>query len=371
MRATRAEISLPNLYHNLAHFRACLQPRVRLCLAVKGNAYGHGLSEISRRAAADSHVDSYAVATVEEGIALRQAGIRQAILLLSAHLKEEIPLLCQWELEPLISHSHYLSDYQREAARHKTTLRLHLKIDTGMSRAGALPAVAPAIAGAIQRLDALKLNGICTHFASADEENPDQTQAQIQCFNQVLSTLREQNIPLPCIHAANSAATLRYPETHFDMVRIGIGAYGYSCETLRPVMTLKSKIGLIKPVPRGAKVSYGGTWTAPRDSLLALLPIGYADGYSRLLSNQGQVLLQGEPCPLVGRVSMDQIVIDLTAWAAKRAVQREQLYEQDIELFGSRITAQDIARQVHTIPYEILTSISARVPRVYLDNADE
>ncbi len=369
MRASRSEISLPNFYHNLNFFRSQLKATTKLCLAVKGNAYGHGLSELSLR----SPVDSFAVATVEEAAALRQAGIKQPILLLSPHLRKEIPYICELELQPLLSHCAYLPDYQTQAAKHNMRLRLHLKVDTGMCRAGVLPDKVLQLAQQVRLNHALELYGLCSHFASI-ESDPVQTQRQFECFQRIVQQLHRHGIAVPCVHIANSAAAIHYPESHFDMVRIGIGAYGYCVDVpeLLPVLILKTKIGLVKKVPRGAKVSYGGTWVAPRDSLLALLPIGYADGYSRLLSNRGQVLFRDQLCPVVGNVCMDQMMIDLTEWAAQAqsqddAVALEHLLEQDVELLGPHFNAQDMANQTNTIPYEVLTSISARVPRLYLD----
>ena len=370
MRATQAEISLANFDANLAYFRSRLGPSTRLCLAVKANAYGHGLPGLSWHAQA--LVDVFAVARLCEGETLRQSGITQPIILLSPHLREEIPELCKLDLEPLISHGAYLQDYQREAARCGQRLRLHLKVDTGMGRAGVLSEAAVDLAGEVLAYPNLELYGLCTHFASADEAHGEaDTLAQLECFMFVKRQLSSAGITIPCVHAANSAATLRYPQAHFNMVRIGIGAYGYGygAEELRPVLSLKTRIGLVKKIPCGHKVSYGGTWQAARASLLALLPIGYGDGYSRLLSNCGQVSLRGELCPVVGRVCMDQTVVDITEFAAQHPeLDAADLLEHDVQLLGAKqgLNAQDIAAQLHSIPYEVLTSISPRVPRVYV-----
>ncbi len=403
LRATRAEISLPKLAANLAVLRRRLRRHAgvpRLCLVVKGNAYGHGLAGLSR--AAREQVDCFAVATVDEGEILRSpaeprtdglscgrgAGITRPILLLSPHLRREIPRICELGLEPLISSAEFLADYQREAAKAGHRLRLHLKVDSGMGRCGAVPGKIVQLARHCASYPALELYGLCTHFASADlPDEEGRTEAQLRCFREVIAQLRREGIQIPCIHAANSAAALHYPDSHFDMVRIGIAAYG-ACEypgshrattagtaqsgELQALLSLKSKISLVRRVPRGARVSYGGTWQAPCDSLLGLLPIGYADGYSRLLSNCGQVWVAGPGsggyCPVVGRVCMDLTVIDLSDFALRQCG-ATGLLERDVELLGSRpqLRAQDLAAQCQTIAYEVLTSISARVPRLYTE----
>ncbi|WGK69118.1 alanine racemase [Candidatus Haliotispira prima] len=365
LRATRAEIDIPNLYSNLAFFRGRLSPGVRLCLAVKGNAYGHGLVGLSLWA--QPRVDTFAVATVDEAAALRSGGIHKPILLLSPHSREEIPRILALDLEPFVSHNDFLADYQHAAEKHGRSLRLHLKVDTGMNRAGVWYDEALPLARQIANGKSLELFGLCTHFASAyasDMIARADTENQLRRFQAILRQLHREGISVPCVHAANSAATLHYPAAHFDMVRIGIGAYGYCDGTgeLRPVLSLKTKIGLIKRVPSGAKVSYGGTWQAKRDSVLALLPIGYADGYSRQLSNRGQVWLDGALYPVVGRVCMDQTMIDVSDHPHPAT-----LSEKDVQLIGPEPNAEFIAEQTGTISYEVLTSIGQRVPRIYLE----
>ena len=209
MRATRAEIQLTNFYQNLDYFRSRLTGR-HLCLVVKGNAYGHGLVELSQKAS----VDAFAVATIEEGAALREAGICQPILLLVPHQVEEISDLCVFNLEPLVSSGDYLSDYQREAVKYQHKLRLHIEVDTGMNRGGAPLDEVLKLAQQILGYDHLELYGFCSHFSSADTD-PVQTRVQLDNFRQTLAQLHKYHIFPPCVHMANSAATLHYPETHF------------------------------------------------------------------------------------------------------------------------------------------------------------
>lgn len=360
LRATRAEISKAALKNNLAYFRKLIPSRTQLCMAVKANAYGHGLKSVAQ--IASPLVDAFAVATVSEAIELREAGCKQEILLLSAHTPEEIPSICQFQISPFVSHEHFIQLYQEEASRIGCQLKLHLKIDTGMGRAGVLPEEAPQIAQHIYSSANLVLQGLCTHFAVADEtgeESKAYTLGQLAIFEKVRQKLEAQGTAAKLLHAANSAATVQYPETHYDMVRVGIGAYGYYGQT-QPVMELKTRISIVKQLPKGHKVSYGCTWQAPRATQIGILPVGYADGYSRLLSNCGQVLIDGEIYPVIGRVCMDQFAIQIDGL--------ENPLGKEVLLFGRHpeLNAHSLAAQCRSISYEILTSVATRVPRHYI-----
>ena len=361
LRATRVEINVEQFKKNLLVFKNIIGKDKPLCLAVKGNAYGHGLIAMAHHAQAV--VDILAVATVNEGVQLRESGILIPILVLSAHLEKEIPILCQYKLTPLISHGESLSSYQYWAEYFNITLSLHLKIDTGMSRAGVLPELALALAQNITKFPNLFLEGICTHLAVADggEEWKKFTDKQISTFKKVIDTLQQHSIKPPLIHAANSFGILCHPESHFTMARVGIGAYGYAEHpALKPVMEFKTKITIVKTIAKGSSVSYGCTWVAPEDTKIGIVPVGYADGYMRCLSNKAKVLIDGKFYPVLGRVCMDQMAIALP--------DDDSCMEKDVLLYGNHpeLNANTLALLADTISYEILTAIADRVPRFYI-----
>ncbi len=306
MRATRAEINTRQFRKNIQHIKSTLDKNCALCLTVKANAYGHGLTQMSN--ISQDIVDMFAVAAVDEGIDLRNSGITKPILVLSAHLEEEIPDICRYNLTPIISHDEFLGAYQYWAEHFGMVLNVHLKIDTGMGRTGVSPSRAKHTAEQILLYSGLRLEGICTHFANSDDTAF--TAGQLSVFNDVLAELPS----VTYVHTANSGAILNNPASHFNMVRAGIAAYGYAKDpAIAPVLALKSKITVEKLIPAGHSVSYDSTWTADKDTKIGVIPIGYADGYFRALSNKAFVLVDGRPCSVLGRVCMDQIVVELPA----------------------------------------------------------
>ena len=367
MRATRAVIRLDHLKWNLEQIRARTGAGPLVCLAVKADAYGHGIIPVGL-AAARYGVDYLAVASVDEGVDLREAGSDLPVLLYSLATPEEMPDVVARDLTPILSDAQQVDAYAAEAARQGRRLTVHIKIDTGMGRIGCRPADAAELARRVAGSPSLLLGGVSTHFASADSGDESYTRAQIRTFEESLASIRGAGVDPGIVHAANSGGVIAHPGSWYDMVRPGIVAYGHypSGEQdrpldLRPVMELRSRVVYVKQVEPGQAVSYGMTWRAPRRTWIATIPVGYGDGYNRLLSNRGRVLIGGESYPIAGRVCMDQIMVDLGPQL------RVERYEEAV-LFGYTPGApgvEELAGLCDTIPYEITCSITKRVPRVY------
>jgi alanine racemase len=312
-----------------------------------------------------------AVAAVGEGEELRAAGITAPVLLLSQPLPEEIPEILAWDLCPLIFDREFAETASRAAAAAGKILPVHLKIDTGMGRVGCRPEEAADLARYIRTLKGLHIAGTATHLAAADsprEEDLRYTQKQLETFRAAVADIRAAGVDPGIVHAANSGAVVFHPGAWFDMVRPGIVLYGYSpgkdtpqALPVEPVMELRTRVVFIKEVKKGESLSYGRTWTAPRDTCIATLPVGYADGLPRTLSGDHLVRIRDVSYPLVGRICMDQCMADLGPGPDIR-------HWEDVTVFGgSSPSAADIAARIGTIPYEITCHINKRVPRVYLD----
>lgn len=365
---TWAEIDLSSLEHNYRTLRALLPTGCRFLGVVKADAYGHGAVPVARRLE-ELGTDYLAVACLDEATRLRQAGIRAPILILGVTPASRAGDLAALDLTQAVGDSDYGRALSAAMAGTGRRLKIHIKADTGMSRLGFLSApcqpAAEAIAAVIA-LPGLEAEGIFTHFADADGGSDDYTMLQFTRFLDLLEALKAQGADFPLRHCANSAATLRYPCTHLDLVRPGIALYGHypapCCEGLdgpglAPVMRLYTRVAAVRTLPGGASVSYGCTYTLPEERTLAVLPIGYADGLHRLLSNRGSVLLGGVRCPIVGRVCMDLCMVDVTGLAVRPG---------DVaEVFGDALPLEDQAAQAQTISYELLCNLAPRVPRVY------
>ncbi len=379
MRATRARISLENLRHNLRtlyrHARRRAGDALAYCPAVKADGYGHGAASVAR-IAFEEGASAVAVATVGEGGRLRDAGIDGRIILYSLALPEEAIEIAELGLEPFVADGEYIDALERAVKGSTRTdcLSVHLKVDTGMGRIGCRCEDAAELAETAARSPSLRLAGVGTHFPSADTDNQDFTRAQVQRFRRVVEEIRSRGIDPGQLHAANSGATLEVDEALFDLLRPGISVYGYypSHEQkrtleLRPVMQFESRVVFVKTVEPGETVSYGRTWTASRRTTVATIPVGYADGYNRLLSSCAEMLLfegeSGRPrrVPVAGRVCMDQTMIDCGPDSTVRRGDRVVLFGAD-ELGPD---AEELADLCGTIPYEILSQINHRVPRIY------
>jgi alanine racemase len=377
-----AEIDLAAIAHNVQELRRITDPAARLLIAVKANAYGHGAVQVARTSLA-SGADWLGVARVEEGLELRRAGIRAPILVFGYSPVDWVPELLRHDLTASVF-SLESARQMHAAVPEDQQLTVHLKVDTGMGRMGLLPderrhaasGIDPATTAVtetlgIAALPRLRLQGLWTHFASSDEADKTYTRYQLRTFLDFIAQLQAQGLKVPMYHAANSGAIIDLPESHLDMVRAGISAYGLypSREVnlkridLHPALALKARIVHVKQVPAGTRISYGGTWQAARPTTIATVPVGYGDGYSRQLSNQGQMLVHGRRAPIAGRVCMDLTMLDVGP------IDNVQVGDE-VVLVGRQgeetITADEIAAQLKTINYEVVTTLMARVPRIYL-----
>jgi alanine racemase len=368
MRLTRAEIDLNALRYNLHAIKRHIPSATKVLGLVKANAYGHGLVEIARALEREG-IDYLGVGFLEEGIALREAGVILPILVLGGVVGSQIKDFLQHRLEITVSSLEIARRINDEAGG-GVKARVHLKIDTGMERIGVRAERALPFIEQVIQLPNVEITGLYSHLATADEEDKTFAREQLSRFTAVLDELRRKGIALPLTHLANSGAVLDLPECSFDMVRPGIMLYGIYPSakgsrslTLRPVLSLKSNVVYVKEVDAGVAISYGRTYRTKRKTRIATIPIGYGDGYSRRLSNLAQVIIRGVRRPVVGTICMDQLMVDL-------GPQTDVHVGDEVVLIGSSgtetVTAWEIAEQLGTIPYELFTSITARVPRLYI-----
>ena len=370
-RPTWAEIDLGALAHNLRVIRECVGRDVKVLAAVKANAYGHGAVACSRRLEKEG-VDWFGVALPEEGVELRDAGITTPILCMGGVWKGQERLCLEQNLTPVVYRADALEALDRAAADARKSINVHVKIDTGMGRLGVRAEDVLQFCDALRQFKNIRVDGLMTHLASADDEHQtDFTRKQFERFNHAVTTFREHGYAPTYIHAANSAGLFVFEESRGNLVRPGGTLYGFtrdvlpaSVETasLRPVMSLHSRIMLLKRVPKGERLGYGGTFATKRDSLIATIPIGYDDGYRRAFSNKGRVIVRGQFAPVVGRVSMDLTLIDVTDVSDVATDDRVTLLGSD---GGCSIAAEDLGELAETISYEITCGISNRVPRRY------
>ena len=362
-RPNWAHIDLDALAHN-ARVVATNAAPARLICVVKANAYGHGAQRVAQTLSELPEVAMLAVASVDEGVILREGGIKKPILLLSALLPAEVLATANARLTPTIWTRELAEKWSDTTQKVGRALPAHFKVDTGMNRLGVHWCDAVSRWRELQRLPDIKWRGVYTHLACADDEDDELSAQQLARFD---SFLGEAQIGADVMkHTGNSAAQLRYQLSHFDAVRPGLALYGvHPCPQLcansvdlKPVMTRLSRVTALNNVNAGASVSYGATWRAHRDSRIAVVACGYADGYFRSLSNCGEVLIGGAKFPLVGRVTMDQIMVDVTG-AQHIAIGDE------VTLWGAGLPVEEVAARADTISYELLCAVSARVPRLY------
>ena len=367
-RPTFCLIDLDALRWNFRQVREKVGPKVKILSMVKANAYGHGAPAVAHILAAEDS-DAFGVATFEEGIELGQAGIRQPIIVLAGVYLDQLDQFLRHNLTAIVHEVDGLRRLDAAVSTLGTTLDVHLKIDTGMGRIGFLAAEIDSWLPELKALKALKLEGVFSHFSQAESVEGDYTQKQLEIFKTVVKRLSSQGISPPLVHLANSAATITLPSAYFDMVRPGLMLYGIYPSpamatqiSLRPVLSWHTRILQLKKVPAGSSISYGQTFITKRESLIATLPVGYADGYPRLLSNRGEVLVQGRRAPVVGRVCMDLTMIDVTDIGGVQEGDEVVLLGRQAD---AEISVDEMAAWSNTISYEILTSIGARVPRIH------
>ncbi|RJQ51397.1 MAG: alanine racemase [Nitrospiraceae bacterium] len=358
MQNAFAEIDLEALSHNLGVVKKKTGNK-KIIAVVKANAYGHGAVEISRRLIKNG-VSFLGVAFTGEAVQLREAGIEVPILVFFN--RDTVEECLHYNLTPVIFDYGSAKKFSTAARRLDRRQAIHIKVDTGMGRIGFSPDKARTEIPRIAALKNIYIEGLMSHFSDAGLQSKDFAGRQLHDFLLLRKELRKKKIIFKYAHIANSAAVLNMPGAHLNMVRPGLMLYGYGDEKLRPALSLKSRILMIKKVPAGTPVSYGRTFITNRKSIIATIPVGYADGYSRKLSNQGEALINGRRAPVLGRVCMDTIMVDITDIPGVKE-------DSEVALIGSqgkeKITAADIAEKTGTIPYEVLTSIGQRVRRVY------
>jgi alanine racemase len=368
-RPTIAEISLQALAYNLKGIRRKIGKNVKVMGVVKANAYGHGLTEVSRFLEKQS-IDYLGVANAEEGAAVREAGVQTPIHVFTLPSRSQTRLFGDFQLESTVCSEPDARLLNADAERRQISLPVHLKIDTGMNRIGVEAGELRKFLKALGRMRRLDIKGVYTHFATADQKDKAFSKQQLVHFHQALDILRAEGVTPEHLHCGGSAAILDLPEAYFSMVRPGITLYGYypSHQTsesipVKPVLTLTSRVSLVKWIEPGESVSYGRRFIAQRRTQIATLPLGYADGYMRLLTGKAEVLIGGRRFPVVGTICMDQIMVDVGSSDVGVGDEAVLIGRQGRE----KIDAWDLADHIGTIPYEICTSISSRVPRIFQD----
>jgi alanine racemase len=364
---TIAIVDLGAIAFNLRGIRKRVGPGVKIMAIVKANAYGHGYAEVSRFIAR-GFADYLGVAIAEEGVQIRNLGIDAPIQVFLLPTKEQCRLMCEYGLEPTICSDREVGWLNAFGVARRTTIAAHLKIDTGMNRIGVKPAQLEAFLKRLARARRIEIKGVFTHFATAEQRDKSFTLRQLDEFYRSLEILSRHGIQPQLVHCANSAAILDLPTTYFSMVRPGLMMYGYypsrtTSESipLKPALTLKTRVGLVKRIKAGEGVSYGRRYIASRNTSIATLPIGYGDGYFRLLTGKACVLMQGRRFPEVGAICMDQMMVDVGNAHIRAGEEAVLIGSQRRE----RIGAWEIADRLGTIPYEIFCAISSRVPRIY------
>lgn len=370
-RPTTAFIDLGNLACNLRSIRQFIGPQTKCLAVVKANAYGHGAVECSRRLSREG-IDWFGVALPEEGIELRRAGIEEPILVLGGFWPGQEHLILEYRLVPVVWDAEQAALLDKASAIRRTVSEFHVKIDTGMGRIGVRHDNVSRLAERLRSLRHVKLSGLMTHFAAADDPEQNQfTQLQIARFDAAVAEFERHGHDPVCHDLANSPGAFAFPSSRRSMVRLGGVLYGLCRDVLppnvdrpilKPVLSLRSRISHLKSVPAGETLGYGRTFETGRDSLIASVPIGYADGVPRSLSNKGHFLVGGEFAPIVGRISMDWTLIDVTDISGVET-------GSEVIVIGSSganvIEAEDVARSTGTISYEITCRISGRVTREY------
>ena len=378
----KAEIDLKAIAHNIKELRRITHLKAKLMAVVKANGYGHGAIEVAR-CALQNGAEILGVARIEEGIQIREAGIEAPILIFGYTHPQLAADLLKYNLTQTVYTLASAQTLSQTAASVRKNIKIHLKVDTGMGRLGLLPhkfqpdnsvvinAAAIDETLAIAGLKGLELEGIFTHFATADSADKSYAEDQLHLFMNYLNRLRKAGLEPSIRHAANSAALIDMPQSHLDMVRPGIAIYGlYPSEEvnkehvfLTPAMTLKTQIIHLKQVPAGFKVSYGITHETRKPTAIATVPIGYADGLNRLLSSRGQMLVHGQPAPIIGRVCMDLTMLDVGHIDSVKV-------GDEVVIFGQQdkgnLSVDEMASVLNSINYEIVSTITARVPRIYL-----
>jgi alanine racemase len=366
-RPTIAEIDLRSLEYNYRQLKKRVPGGVKLLAVVKADAYGHGAVPISRKLE-ELGVAYLGVAISDEGVELRKGGVKAPILILGGIYQEDVDRVLQYDLTPVIFQKESLKLLMKATEHWPKKVRVHIKVDTGMGRLGVPLNLWPIFLREVKRCPKIEIEGMLSHFSMTDDQD-GYTTYQSKEFQRAAAMVKKMGISCKYLHMASSAILTAFPAYPGNLVRPGIMLYGsypsrmfQNVIPLKPILTLKTHIHFLKRVPPGTKISYGGTFVTKRDTLVATLPIGYADGYSRQLSNQGDVLIRGKRAPVIGRVCMDFVMVDATD------IPKVSLGDE-VVLMGrqgrQQITAEEIAEKINSISYEVLCLIGKRIPRVY------
>ncbi|WP_028778451.1 alanine racemase [Shimazuella kribbensis] len=371
-RDTRIEVDLDAIKHNITQFRQVLSTDTNILVAVKADAYGHGAVTVSQ-AALSAGATHLGVAFVDEGIQLREAQIGAPILVFGYVPPYAIEAALLADLTLTVYDLEHMKQIADVAEKIEKKAKIHLKVDTGMGRLGIPPKEVISFIHQIQKRESVELEGIYTHFATADDQHSDYFDLQLTQFEGILQQLKQLGIEIPLRHAANSSATLRLKQKCCNLVRIGISLYGFQDVSnpqvqLKRALSLKSSITQVKCLPGGSGVSYGKTYTTSHDEWIATIPIGYADGISRQLSNKGIALVNGTRVPVIGRVCMDQLMLRVND-AMPVSIGDEVVLIGKQE--NQEITADEIADQLDTIHYEVVTRLGSRIPRLYFEHGEQ
>ncbi len=333
---------------------------------VKANAYGHGMIDVAR--VIESQVDFFGVAVMYEGVALRLARVAKPIVVMMPPDIYDAEKFCECDLQMVACSLQIMKDFNLEAQKQNVRLKAHLYIDTGMRRDGIEPHEAKAFMKACSELSNIDVIGICTHFASSDDTDKEFTKHQLDIFNRCIGDLADEGYRFEYIHAANSGAVFHHEDAQFTVVRVGLSLYGIAPahvlhSDLWPVLRLRTRVNALRRIAAGESVSYGRRWRAPRATTIATVPIGYGDGYSRILSGKAQCLLHGKRFPIVGAICMDECMIDVGDEDVKLGDEVVLIGRQGQEEIGAR----ELAEWMNTIPYEVTSMITSRVPRVVVE----
>lgn len=355
MKRAYAVIDLKQYHRNLLQIRSKLASTTKLMAIVKADGYGHGAVHMARTAV-QSQADYLGVAWLSEAVDLRTNGIQTPILLLSEPVRDFSTEIVGMNITQTVYTKSLIDSLNEKAKFFNKKAKVHIKVDTGMGRIGCHPNHVIEIIKKIQQCKYLELEGIFTHFANADRTDLDATEHQFKIFQKVLHLIESTGIKIPMKHAANSDAFHNYPQTHLDIVRVGLASY-------QQVLTIKSYVGYLKRVPANTSISYGSEYTTQKETTIATIMIGYADGFPRELGNKGHVLIRGKRFPIVGRVCMDMLMADIGDDPTINM-------GDDVVLIGKQenesITIPELCKTSHQIPYEIMCGISKRVPREYI-----
>ncbi|MHB8130113.1 MAG: alanine racemase [Mobilitalea sp.] len=373
----QANVDLNAIRHNLLEIRSKLNQDTKLMVIIKADAYGHGAVPLAKAIGDSGRIDIYGVAIIEEAIELREAGIEKPILVLGYTSKEQYDLVVAFNVAQTVFQYEMAEALSNEAVRQGKIAKIHVKIDTGMSRIGFSDTPESIVEiKRISKLPGIEIEGLFSHFSCADETDRSNTVNQLKRYIDFIDLLEKEQIYIPVKHIANSAGIIEFPDAYFNMVRCGIATYGiYPSDMVNqkgikliPAMELKTHVVYVKDVEAGVGISYGATYITDKKTTIATIPVGYADGYSRNLSNQGKVIIHGQYAPIIGRICMDQFMVDVTNIADVKQGDSVTLLGRDEAAF---ISTEELAEWSHSFAYELVCTVGKRIPRVYSEPEHE